>query len=86
MIPTGEAEGVAEINRLSAMAYHYAALEPQIGAKVMELRDTHHRAARASGANRQHLNDEGDFFDAVWQVVNWNDVATRLAAARRLEA
>jgi superoxide dismutase len=29
---------------------------------------------------------EGDFFDAVWHVVNWADVAERLTAARRPEA
>jgi superoxide dismutase, Fe-Mn family len=33
----------------------------------------------------QYLNAKGDFFDAVWQVVNWADVAERLTAARRLE-
>jgi Fe-Mn family superoxide dismutase len=33
----------------------------------------------------QYLNAKGDFFDAVWQVVNWADVAERLAAARRLD-
>jgi Fe-Mn family superoxide dismutase len=34
----------------------------------------------------QYLNAKGDFFDAVWQVVNWADVAERLTAARRTEA
>jgi Fe-Mn family superoxide dismutase len=33
----------------------------------------------------QYLNAKGDFFDAVWQVVNWADVAERLTAARRPE-
>jgi superoxide dismutase, Fe-Mn family len=33
----------------------------------------------------QYLNAKGDFFEAVWQVVNWADVAERLAAARRLD-
>jgi Fe-Mn family superoxide dismutase len=34
----------------------------------------------------QYLNAKGDFFDAVWQVVNWPDVAERLSAARHLDA
>ena len=36
--------------------------------------------------DQQYLIDDGDFFDALWQVVNWADVAARLAAARRLDA
>jgi len=30
----------------------------------------------------QYLNAKADFFDAVWHVVDWQDVAKRLAAAR----
>lgn len=30
----------------------------------------------------QYLNAKGDYLDAVWQVVDWQDVAKRLAAAR----
>jgi Fe-Mn family superoxide dismutase len=31
----------------------------------------------------QYENRKTEFFDAVWNVVNWDDVATRLAATRR---
>jgi Fe-Mn family superoxide dismutase len=31
----------------------------------------------------QYLNAKGEFLDALWHVVNWTDVAERLAAARR---
>ena len=34
----------------------------------------------------QYLNAKGDFFETVWQVVNWADVAERLAASRRPDA
>ena len=34
----------------------------------------------------EYVSAKGDFFDGVWQVVNWADVAARLAAARRLDA
>ncbi|MEO8697387.1 MAG: superoxide dismutase [Acidimicrobiales bacterium] len=34
----------------------------------------------------QYLNAKGDYFDAVWRVVNWTDVAERLAAARLVHA
>ncbi len=30
----------------------------------------------------QYLNAKGDFFDALWNVVNWDDVATRLKDAK----
>jgi Fe-Mn family superoxide dismutase len=33
----------------------------------------------------QYENRKGDFFDAIWNVVNWNDVARRYEAARRVE-
>ncbi len=32
----------------------------------------------------QYENRKAEFFDAVWNVVNWNDVATRLTAAQAL--
>jgi Fe-Mn family superoxide dismutase len=32
----------------------------------------------------QYLNAKGDFFDAIWHVVNWVDVGDRLKAAQRL--
>jgi len=31
----------------------------------------------------QYENRKTEFFDAVWNIINWDDVATRLAAARR---
>ena len=34
----------------------------------------------------QYLNAKADFFQAVWNVVNWTDVAERFAAARRIDA
>jgi superoxide dismutase, Fe-Mn family len=34
----------------------------------------------------QYENRKADFFDAVWNVVNWADVAERLRLARRLPA
>ena len=34
----------------------------------------------------QYLNAKTDFFQAVWRVVNWADVAERFAAARRTDA
>jgi superoxide dismutase, Fe-Mn family len=30
----------------------------------------------------QYENRKADFFEAVWKVVNWDDVAARLAAAQ----
>jgi Fe-Mn family superoxide dismutase len=30
----------------------------------------------------QYKNAKADFFDAVWNVFNWKDVASRLEAAR----
>lgn len=30
----------------------------------------------------QYENRKAEFFEAVWNIVNWNDVAARLAAAR----
>jgi len=30
----------------------------------------------------QYENRKAEFFEAIWNVVNWEDVATRLAAAR----
>ena len=30
----------------------------------------------------QYLNDKGSFFDAIWSVINWTDVAGRLEAAK----
>jgi Fe-Mn family superoxide dismutase len=30
----------------------------------------------------QYQNQKTDFFDAIWNIVNWTDVADRLAAAR----
>lgn len=30
----------------------------------------------------QYENRKAEFFEAIWNIVNWNDVATRLAAAR----
>jgi superoxide dismutase, Fe-Mn family len=34
----------------------------------------------------QYENRKADFFEAIWIVVNWDDVAARLAAARGLVA
>jgi Fe-Mn family superoxide dismutase len=34
----------------------------------------------------QYLNAKTDFFQAVWRVVNWADVADRFAAARHIDA
>ncbi len=31
----------------------------------------------------QYENRKAEFFDAIWNVVNWNDVAERLRLARR---
>jgi Fe-Mn family superoxide dismutase len=42
--------------------------------------------ARERADYLRYLDAKGDFFDAVWQVVNWADVAERLTAARRPEA
>ncbi len=33
----------------------------------------------------QYENRKGEFFKAVWELWNWDDVATRLAAAQSLE-
>ena len=33
----------------------------------------------------QYMNDKAKFFDAVWNVFDWNDVAERLGNARQLE-
>jgi Fe-Mn family superoxide dismutase len=33
----------------------------------------------------QYLNDKAKFFEAVWNVWNWDDVAQRFAAARKLD-
>ena len=33
----------------------------------------------------QYRNQKKAFFDAVWQLWNWDDVATRLEAARKLD-
>ena len=30
----------------------------------------------------QYMNEKAKFFDAIWNVVNWDDVARRFAAAR----
>jgi Fe-Mn family superoxide dismutase len=30
----------------------------------------------------QYQNEKGRFFDAIWDIVDWGDVGTRLAAAR----
>ncbi|MGB6452459.1 MAG: superoxide dismutase [Steroidobacteraceae bacterium] len=32
----------------------------------------------------QYLNEKGKFFDAVWNLWNWNDVSARYSDARRL--
>jgi hypothetical protein len=85
VIATEKEERVTETYQLSDMACHYVALEPQIGHKIMELRYARHRAS-ATGANREFLRDEGDVFDAVSQVLNYNAVAARCPAARRLGA
>jgi superoxide dismutase, Fe-Mn family len=75
-----------------------AALEPVIGrAAVQQAYD--HQGGHRRGTTPllvsdgwepayylQYVNDDGNFFDAVWQVLNWNDVAGRLSGARRLEA
>jgi Fe-Mn family superoxide dismutase len=42
--------------------------------------------AREHAFYLEYLNAKGDFFDGAWRVVNWADVAARLAAARRLNA
>jgi Fe-Mn family superoxide dismutase len=31
----------------------------------------------------QYENRKADFFAAIWDVINWDDVAMRLASARR---
>jgi Fe-Mn family superoxide dismutase len=33
----------------------------------------------------QYKNAKADFFDAIWNVVNWNDVSRRLKGAQRVE-
>ena len=33
----------------------------------------------------QYLNEKTKFFDAVWNLWNWNDVAERFASARSLD-
>ena len=33
----------------------------------------------------QYENRKGDYFDAIWNVVNWPDVAYRFELARRAE-
>jgi Fe-Mn family superoxide dismutase len=33
----------------------------------------------------QYKNDKASFFKAIWDVINWQDVAQRLEGARRLE-
>ena len=74
-----------------------AALEPVIGRTVVQQADDHQGGHRRGtipllvsdgwelAYYLQYVNAKGDFFDAVWQVVNWADVAARLAAARRLD-
>ena len=33
----------------------------------------------------QYQNDKASYFDAIWNVVNWNDVETRFEAARHTD-
>ncbi len=33
----------------------------------------------------QYMNEKAKFFDALWNVFNWDDVAPRFAAAKKLE-
>jgi Fe-Mn family superoxide dismutase len=30
----------------------------------------------------QYMNEKAKFFDAIWNIVNWDDVARRYTAAR----
>jgi Fe-Mn family superoxide dismutase len=74
-----------------------AALEPVIGRTVVQQADDHQGGHRRGTIPLlvidrwepvyylQYVNAERDLFDAVWQVVNWADVAARLDAARRLD-
>ena len=34
----------------------------------------------------QYRNQKADFFDAVWNVFNWDDVTAKLAAARQVSS
>jgi superoxide dismutase len=56
----------------------------------MELHHSRHHVLaiddRGHADDLQYLDAKGGFFDAVWQVVNWADVAERLAAFRRPDA
>jgi superoxide dismutase, Fe-Mn family len=33
----------------------------------------------------QYLNDKAKFFEAIWNVWNWDDIAPRLAQAKKLD-
>nr|WP_241227339.1 Fe-Mn family superoxide dismutase [Actinotignum sanguinis] len=56
---------------LPDLPYDYAALEPHISGKIMELH-----------FYLDYLNVKADYVKAIWNIVNWEEVGARLAIAQ----
>lgn len=84
----------AAASTIQGSGWAVAAWEPTAGRLVVE--QVHdHQAAHAQGSTPllvvdvwehayylQYENRRGDYLDAIWNVVDWGDVAARLDAAR----
>jgi len=80
----------AELSHLPDLPYDPGALEPHISARIMELHHGKHHAVYAAARHRpvgarlylQYENRKADFVEAIWNVVDWQDVTSCYEAAR----
>jgi Fe-Mn family superoxide dismutase len=75
---------MTHISTLPDLAADPGALERHISGRIMELHHDKHHAAYVRGANAclgqlEELREAGGLA-AIWNIVNWSDVAGRLAA------
>ena len=81
---------------LPDLPYDYGALEPHVSGAIMQLHDHQSQVTQGSvpllvldawehAYYLQYKNEKAKFFDAIWNVWNWTDVASRLEAAQKLD-
>ena len=76
---------------LAELDYDSAALEPYYSAEMLELHHSKPELESAARARRMGARvrpavpqPAADYVDAIWNVVNWSDIATRFERAREV--
>lgn len=74
-----------DVCQLPNLTFDYAALEPRLSGRIIELHHDKHHRAYVEGANatieKLAIVRQSADFNAIWKIVDWTNVAQRFASS-----